>query len=196
VALSITTHIGLTDEIAPYPRDRRYAVPRHFRSTARDEEVGVEVEVETDVDDLGHPHCRRLEIRPLRDGEVTGETLRRIPIARWLGLLMTAAIWKPSGRPGELQTGIPQPELAEFYRRHGQAGRRPRSGSPLSTDHLKEVADRYRAALDRGEPPTQAVANEMHAARSTAARWVAKARERGLLGPSLPGRAGERDDKP
>jgi hypothetical protein len=194
MAVSITTHNHLSDEIAPYPHDRRYAVPRRFVSTVRDKDLSVEVEMETEVDDRGRPHCRRLEVRPLDHAEVTGDTLRRIPIARWLGFLMTEAMWRVTA-PGEMQTGMLQAERAEFYERYAQGARRPRSGSPITADHLCKVAELYRAALERGDPPTQTVADEMYAARSTAARWVAKARERGLLGPSLPGRAGERKDQ-
>jgi hypothetical protein len=50
----------------------------------------------------------------------------------------------------------------------------------------------YRAAVENGDPPTQTIADVMHASRPTAARWVAKARERGMLGESLPGKAGEK----
>jgi hypothetical protein len=103
---------------------------------------------------------------------------------------MTNAAWKVTG-PGEFQTGMAHGERAEFYERYGQGTRRSRSGSPLTAEHLSEVAERYRKALKQGLPPTQTVADEMHAARSTAARWVAKARERGLLGPARRGRAGE-----
>jgi hypothetical protein len=70
-------------------------------------------------------------------------------------------------------------------------GRRPRRGSPITDANLNAVAERYREALERGDPPTQSVARELNVARSTAARWVTKARERGFLGPALQGRAGE-----
>lgn len=190
MALSIKTHISLTDEIAPYPRDRRYAVPRRFKSTARDDDLGIEVKFDTEIDDHGHPRCRQLEIRALGDSEITGDTLRRIPVGRWLGVLMAAAAWKVTG-PTTMQTGMPRSERAAFYERYAQGARQGRQGTPVGDDHLRQVAELYRAALDRKDPPTQTIADEMHAARSTAARWVAKARERGILGPALPGQAGE-----
>lgn len=77
--------------------------------------------------------------------------------------------------------------------RYAKGGRRPRQGSPVTDHQLGEVAQLYRAAIAQGVPPTQTIADEMHAARSTAARWVGKARERGFLGAALPGRAGEAD---
>jgi hypothetical protein len=88
---------------------------------------------------------------------------------------------------------MPRAERATFYERYAKDARRPRRGSPVTDEHLRRVAALYRAALERGDPPTQTVGDEMHAGRSTAARWVAKARERGLLGEALPGKAGERE---
>jgi hypothetical protein len=186
---SITVDHPPTEEIAPYARDRRYAVPLRFRATARDDDRPVELEM--DIEMTGdEPHCRRLEIRVLDDGEITGDTLRRIPMKRLVDILVTLAAFKVTG-PATMQTGMPTAERAEFYDRYVSNARRPRRGSPITDDHLGQVAEIYRAALKRGDPPTQTIAKQMHAARSTAARWVALARERGHLGASLPGRAGE-----
>jgi hypothetical protein len=49
-------------------------------------------------------------------------------------------------------------------------------------DHFAKVADIYRAAWSAGDPPTKAVAEQMGATRSAAAKWVARARQLGLLG--------------
>ncbi len=70
---------------------------------------------------------------------------------------------------------------------------RPHRGIPLTDDDLNTVVRIYRAALATGEPPTQAVAKQMFVARSTAGRWVAAARERGLLGKAKPRAGGELD---
>ena len=59
-------------------------------------------------------------------------------------------------------------------------------------DKLRRLADLYRTALANGDPPTQTAADALGVPRSTVARWVAKARERGLLGAATPGKAGER----
>jgi hypothetical protein len=53
------------------------------------------------------------------------------------------------------------------------------------------VAELYPTAVAHGDPPDEAIARAMHASRSSAARWVRMARERGFLGPALKGRAGE-----
>ena len=82
-------------------------------------------------------------------------------------------------------------ELAAFYQQYANDPRRPRRGSPITEDNLLEVARVYREAVKHGDPPTQAVADGMNVARSTAARWVAAARTRGLLGPAMRGKGEE-----
>jgi hypothetical protein len=93
------------------------------------------------------------------------------------------------GTVGPLTTN----ERAQFYERYARDARRPHRGSPVTDENLRQVAKLYRAAIKRGDPPTETVAETMHIARSTAARWVTRARERKLLGPALRGRAGEAD---
>ena len=166
-----------------------YAVPRRF--TAETDTLALDIEVDGD----GTPHCRGVAVRALADEDVTSETLR-LPLARLTrqavaGASRYFAPTEPGGDPifHLFRRG---PRDAEFYNEYTQDARRPRQGSPLSDDHLLRVAELYRAALKRGDPPTQTIADELHAARSTAARWVAKARERQFLGASLPGQAGER----
>lgn len=65
---------------------------------------------------------------------------------------------------------------SEFHRRGG----RP----PLPANHYVKVAQLYVEARTKGRPPTKAVALAMNASRSTAANWVARCRELGLLGPT------------
>ncbi|MHB8397917.1 MAG: hypothetical protein ACYDCI_03180 [Candidatus Limnocylindrales bacterium] len=68
-----------------------------------------------------------------------------------------------------------------------------RVGRPPEHDdaHYREVARRYAEAWSRGDRhPTATVAQQMDAARSTAAKWVSIARQRGFLGHTLPRRAG------
>ena len=55
---------------------------------------------------------------------------------------------------------------------------------------LYAVAAVYRRALMVGEPPTKAVVDGLGLARSTAGRWVMKAREKGFLGKTTKGKAG------
>lgn len=55
----------------------------------------------------------------------------------------------------------------------------------ITEEHLAEVAGIYADADARGEPPTLTVAGHFGVAHSTAAKWVGKARDIGLLKPAL-----------
>lgn len=66
-------------------------------------------------------------------------------------------------------------------------------GARVSDEFLQGVAAIYRAALESGRHPTQAVYTSLNAApkvgpisRTTAGRWVAEARRRGFLPPTEP----------
>jgi hypothetical protein len=74
---------------------------------------------------------------------------------------------------------------------HQAISLRKTSRNRITDEHLAQVAEVYRRAIDEGVPPKQAVRAEFHVSESTAGRWVAQAREQGLLGPTLPGKKGE-----
>jgi transposase len=57
--------------------------------------------------------------------------------------------------------------------------RRGRRAHP--PEHYAEVAEVYRTAYRLQQSPTQAVADQFKVEKSTAAKYVARARERGLL---------------
>jgi Family of unknown function (DUF6214) len=167
-----------------------YAAPRHF--IAESDTVRLEIE----VDEAGSGHCRAVAIRAREGESLTSESVR-IPLS---GLVKQAVA--SAAAPVEAGTveGLdvlqailttPRQEAQEFYERYTKNARRPRRGSPFTEENLRQVADLYRAALERGDPPTQTVADELNVPRSTAARWVGKARDRNLLGPALRGRGGE-----
>ena len=158
------------------------------------------------------------------DGEVTGEALR-MPVATLLREALAAAAFRiepPTRDSGERPrrefpwadyfAGLPVPAerfeedlphpvplgtegRSAFYERLAEGARGPRRGSPITDEHLGSVATIYRAAVEQGDPPTQAVADAMHAARSTAARWVMLARKRNFLGKATKGRAGEQKEE-
>lgn len=59
----------------------------------------------------------------------------------------------------------------------------------ITREHLAKVADVYAVALAEGEPPTRAVADHFEVPHSTAAKWVTRTREIGLLAATTPGRS-------
>jgi hypothetical protein len=62
-------------------------------------------------------------------------------------------------------------------------GGRPRQYGP---DHWAQVVTIYSDAYGAGLPPTKAVADTFQVSRSTAAKWVARARRDGLLPKTKP----------
>jgi hypothetical protein len=62
----------------------------------------------------------------------------------------------------------------------------------ITKDHLAEVAQIYKKAVDAGEHPTQAVAKAMKVSHSAASKYVGKARQEGLLDKTRQGVAGKR----
>jgi hypothetical protein len=129
------------------------------------------------VFEAGRFVVEQLTVHRRSDGPpVTTEGLREIPVAA----LLRAAV--------------------EFNVKHtaqtGATGRTTswlevqRRGSSPSDLELEIVAGAYRAAYAAGAPPTQAVMEKLGVSRSTASRRIALARERGLLGPATPRKAG------
>ncbi len=105
---------------------------------------------------------------------------------------------------------IPLPELlaaaldsADFPDSYGASIRAYLAGLPTiaashpgprghSDNHFRDVATAYRAALvSAPRAPTKWLAQQMHVSLPTARRWVQRARDRGFLGASEPGKAGE-----
>jgi hypothetical protein len=78
--------------------------------------------------------------------------------------------------------------------RAGERPERPRKRHvyPKDETRVARAAELYREAYERGSrSPTADVARELNVGRSTAARAIADARKKGLLGSALANRAGE-----
>ncbi|HMF83881.1 MAG TPA: DUF6214 family protein, partial [Acidimicrobiia bacterium] len=72
----------------------------------------------------------------------------------------------------------------------------PQSRWRVTDERLRQVAEIYRAANDRGERPTLAVAQALGYSREYASRLVMRARDAGHLGPAQKGKAGEYQERP
>lgn len=158
----------------------RFVVPRKF--TAEFEAEFGRVTLSVEVDDGGVARCVGLD---LRSDEISGGMLRQVPVAAWMREALERAAnvldRDPLASRERPRTSLVLTTGARLRRR----------GSPLSDEELQRVAGIYRDAQERGHAPTQSVADQLGAPRSTAARWVGKARARGYLGPAMKGRAGE-----
>jgi hypothetical protein len=124
---------------------------------------------------------------------VTTSIVRALPIGAWMAedrrLEVRSAGWEQFSR------GLTSKDRAKLRRRI-RAATHARAGRPkITRDLLQEVADVYRRAHERGDPPTQAVADHFPTPRSTAAKWVQRAREEGFLGKTEERRAGEQPTK-
>jgi Homeodomain-like domain len=118
--------------------------------------------------------------------EVTARSLRELPLPDLLGSI-TALRDHPEARE--------QAFFREIFRLADNLPALPRrrpgpKGYPRS--HFEQVAEEYRVVLAL-EPraPVKALAKRLQYSEATVRRWVQRARDMGLLGPSTPGRAGE-----
>jgi hypothetical protein len=69
--------------------------------------------------------------------------------------------------------------------------RAPRRRNRINDELLDRVARVYRQAIDERRPPKKAVQEAMYVSEATAGRYIMKARTRGFLGSTSPGRKGE-----
>jgi hypothetical protein len=126
----------------------------------------------------------RLTIQRREDGPlITTEGLRQIAVAALLHVAVEGNVMhaSPTGEAGDKV--LTWPWLLMLSER-AQAG-----GGPSEED-LFAVATVYQVAYATGAPPTRTVMQRFGLPRSTASRWIALARERGLLGPATPRKAG------
>lgn len=146
----------------------------------------VRLVLDVTVDEWGRASCLSLKAEKLDGLPLTATDLRRIPLARILRDASRASqLFAAALGPGVF--GPPTPR--EARRIAADPCRRPRRGSPITRQHLEEVAQTYRDAFQRGDRPTRAVQATFSVERATASRWVRAARDAGLLPPAEPGRA-------
>lgn len=106
------------------------------------------------------------------DTEVGIEVLREIPVGRFARVGIASAVGWLSPTAGVDREAL-------------------RSAGP-TREGLRVIAAVYRLTQLAGAAPTLSVAEYLQCSRSTAARWIRAARDEGLLGPAIYGKAGER----
>jgi hypothetical protein len=113
---------------------------------------------------------------------ITTEGIREIGVATLLHQAVELNVTQtaPTGDGGYKATWSTMPILSE----------RARTGGGPSEEDLRIIAMVYQVAYATGTPPTKAVMLRAGVPRSTAGRCIRMARERGLLGPATPRKAG------
>ena len=142
------------------------------RLSADDPPLDVEIYV---VPEDGRLVAHEVRVRRQPKGPpVTGEAIRSIPVAALAQyaareVLRIVGIAN-NGETSAVPAGVPE-EQVQYVREHG-----------LTDKTIEIVAHTYRLALLMGNTPTKMVEEWLEIPRSTAGRWIATARERGLLG--------------
>jgi hypothetical protein len=160
------------DDEARDPNDRSEAMPV-FLKLARD-------------------HRGRLVCQALIIGDITpwSKRYREINAARLRDIripeLISLAVWT-STIPDEFGA-----EISEILSSVPALSLSPRGPRGYPDDHFRAVAELYRKALiEAPRAPTKWIAEQFVVSMPTARRWVQRARDKGYLGASTPGRAGE-----
>lgn len=174
--------------MVPIGEDR--AIGSTFTVTVDDgDEMTPVVTLACEVRD-GVPQCREVRITS-RDGgrEVRAGDGRKLRIEDWLeGALADTAMPVTSRDAGSSTLSAPRNHNRGETVRQVRVVRR-QARRRVTDELLSEVAEVYRANVDDG--PTAAVAARFVKSHRTAGLYVKQAREAGLLGQAVKGRAGE-----
>jgi hypothetical protein len=141
----------------------------------------------------GQPVCTGLTAER-RDGgpPVTRRGLNSLPVERIVREIVAQAVLKTEIRPGAVSyrlAGAPNagPVLAQLAPRRGR-----RSDPEARRELIGKVVAAYRDLVANGvRQPKPAIARELSISESYVAALLTAARRQGLLGPAVPGRAGE-----
>jgi hypothetical protein len=161
-----------------------WLLPVRFTAVIDDEQV-IDYQLELDLALVdGEAVCVAARFVQ-RDGgpPITPRAIRRVPLAQYVRAAAGAAAVSAADltRIGHVdETAAAFAATRGGYRRH------------YTDMFLREVAKVYRGALEAGSgAPRKAVQEWQGVSTQTAARWIAEARRRGILGPTRPGKAGE-----
>jgi hypothetical protein len=119
----------------------------------------------------GVPRVIALRVEPLSDAEPKGlisNKIKTLPLGSLAVLALRAMPETP--RVGDLHSAMRK-----------IARRRPAPHDPRALSTVEQVAEVWQFAHDHGEPPRAAVCEQLHIAARTADRYIARAREAGLI---------------
>lgn len=135
----------------------------------------------------GTPTCFAVTATPRDQNAGIQAVDLKLPLKRLLEEVIAAAA-SPRGPLSGVSFADPSNPFAPLEAQLEVARRRR---SRITDEYLSTVAQVYREAFDRGDPPTVAVQAFFALSRSTAGRHVGLARKRGYLSPTREGVAGE-----
>jgi len=155
-------------------------IPERFEAQIGGDELPFDVDMRCEVV-CGRPVCRELRLVAREGGPpVTSRDLRAIPIGRLIAHAAAANAGTITALPDGSRAWEPRSGVVTVERDDVEAPRRGR-GLPAPADQLyRTVARVYRDAAPSGRP-VKAVEQHGNVSRSTAKRWIAEARRRGLL---------------
>jgi hypothetical protein len=177
----------------------RYVLPRAF-TAMWDVEDSPKLFLRIVVDDQGRAEVDEVNVlRRHGSPPISSTALRDFPLAKIVRLAMEEAAFElvdEGGRPSVRRVKERPGAGDDLFAAYQQETRAPaRQGVPVTDSRLREVAELYRDAAKTQGKPKQVIAQQFHVSTSTASRWIRTARERGLLGEAMPGRAGEFQSK-
>lgn len=190
VQIQVDTSVGLV-RISEH-----IAIPSRFTARIDDLAFPYILTLQIAAPFVGRPRCVGMQVDPRLESEfVDGAGLRSLRLGKIVDLCCRAASFqiKPTNSPEHVLVSALPVELNNAFQEAWQEnyGREKRKRG-ISDDDLREVARLYREALQSdNSASTKFVAHKMNVSRSTAARWVQKARSQGLIGPAIGSKAGE-----
>jgi hypothetical protein len=160
-----------------------YGLPLRWTSRLEREDLPYVVELDFATNPGTGPECRAVRFLSREGGEpISARRVGDIRIGECMQIAITGAAAREEHGPGGMVTYTPG--AADLTEQATLARPRTRpTDRRISDEHLQAVASIYRAHLESGRP-TQAVADELFATYSTAARWVMEARKRDFLPPA------------
>jgi hypothetical protein len=169
--------------------DDNMTLPSVFGRSFDVTDRGLHVEVECEVVN-GKPACVAMRLWALDGSPLRPTDLEGHPLDEYANQAADGNYWRmPPGSPIAIH-GAERDPTARFTPADDQSFKRRHRATDIE---LRQVAAVYRAALERGDPPTRAVRVQFEVSRATAGRLIRGARDREFLGPAINRKAGEAD---
>jgi hypothetical protein len=175
-----------------------FRVPEMFTAGFPKEPLRVLIEVVLDEDG---PKCIAISCLDHDAPALTSE--RRFPLRAMVNAAVRAATFELVDVPvdqvdpeRENRRLVPDERghvqvYAPAFDERGESRSKDASRAWENGGELERVAALYRRAVAAGTPPSAAIAGEFGITRTTARKWVQRARARGVLGPAVGQRVGE-----